>query len=98
MTLPFPCSDPPHELTIHVGSTGPEGARLRVSINGSELFDQFIPPGEWSGTFKVDPSLGQERALIELSGDTFVPRKLLEGSTDDRTLGVALHAVGFSAR
>lgn len=98
MTLPFPCSDPPHELTIHVGSTGPEGARLRVSINGSELFDQFIAPGEWSGTFKVGPSPGQERALIELSGDTFVPRKLLEGSTDDRILGVALHAVGFSAR
>lgn len=98
MILPFPCSNPPHELTMHVGSSGPAGARLHVSINGSELFDQFIAPGAWSGTFKVEPSPGQERALIELSSDTFVPRKLMEGSTDDRTLGVSLHAIGFLAR
>jgi hypothetical protein len=98
MTLPFPCRNPPYELTIRVGFTGPEGARLRVSLDSSELFNQFIGPGEWTGVFKVNNTLTQERAFIELSSDTFVPRELLEGSTDDRTLGIALYAIGFSAK
>jgi hypothetical protein len=98
MTLPFPCSDPPYELTIRVGFTGPEGSRLRVSLDGSELFNQFIGPGEWSGVFEVDRNLTQERAFVELSSDTFVPRKLVEGSIDDRILGIAVHTIGFSAK
>jgi hypothetical protein len=98
LTLPFPCSNPPYELTIRVGFTGPEGARLRISLDGSELFNQTIGPGEWSGVFKVDRNLTQERAFVELSSDTFVPRKLVEGSIDDRTLGIAVHTIGFSAK
>jgi len=98
MILSLPCSTPPHELTIRVAFTGPVGARLRVSVDGSEVFNQFIAPGEWRGAFAVDPNPTEKRAFIELSSDTFVPRKLLEGSADDRTLGVALSAIGFSAR
>jgi hypothetical protein len=98
MTLPFPCSNSPHELAIRVGFSGPDGTRLRVSIDGSELFGQIIPPGEWTGAFKINSCPAKERALIELSSDTFVPRRLLEGSTDDRTLGIALHAIGFCTK
>ena len=96
--LPFPCADPPYELIIHIGFTGPKGARLRVSVDGRELFNQFIGPGEWRGTFQVERDLIQERALIELSSDTFVLRQIMEGWTDGRTLGVALYAVGCSTK
>jgi len=83
----------PQALQIDLESTGSRGTKLSVVVNGKELFNNQLASGSWSATLSLaDVELGKT-ATIELLSDTWVPKEMIEGSEDSRTLGVAVLGV-----
>ncbi|MBV8886433.1 MAG: hypothetical protein JO235_20895, partial [Chroococcidiopsidaceae cyanobacterium CP_BM_RX_35] len=80
----------PKALAIELASTGPKGTRLSVKVNGKELFNDQLKSGNWSNTLNLTDVKLEKTATIELLSDTWNPEKMIEGSQDSRTLGVAI--------
>ncbi|MCP4682537.1 MAG: hypothetical protein GY864_09410 [Desulfobacterales bacterium] len=93
LIVPLDRNKLPKALRIILGATGPNGSRLLVLVNNQSLFDEEIPAGSWHKIFSLtDISLGKQ-LIIELLSDTFVPKEIMEGSLDSRTLGVSVRSI-----
>ena len=63
-------------------------------MNGCQLFEQELPPGEESLTMELSPcALDGNRLKIDLISSTLVPAKVNPKSTDQRHLGVAIESL-----
>jgi len=93
LVVPLDEQRAPGALRVDLESTGPKGTTLQVRVNGNTLLNGEIPSGGWSRTFRL-PSLSMEGPMtIELLSGTFVPRQAVQGSLDQRTLGVAVQGI-----
>lgn len=81
------------KLEINLASTGKEGTRLQVLVNGYELFRGPLPRGEWIKTFDLTDVPSNKLVSIELLSDTFVPKDVIVGSNDPRKLGVCVRSI-----
>jgi uncharacterized Zn ribbon protein len=61
-----------------------------VSINGHKLFDGPIPDKGFLQAFSLTDVPLWKQLTLELLSDTHIPSKIIKGSTDSRTLGVAV--------
>ncbi len=93
LVVPLGPGPPPARLRVDLALTGKQGNELAISAGGHELFRGQLPPGAWSQTFDLQAVDLAGEAVIELTSDTFVPERVLEGSRDARTLGVAVEGV-----
>lgn len=78
----------PKALMVNIEMTGIEKKRLRVRINGRELFHGEIPAGGWSKMFNLSGLPLGKQATIELLSDTHIPKEIIKGSEDNRPLGI----------
>src|SRR6478752_4554321 len=82
----------PWTMRVRVNGYRPTGTvRLNVQMNGAAV-DEFQAHDGWdvyesAGTIAADGWSGDN--IIVLANDTFVPQKVIAGSTDARKLGVA---------
>ena len=81
-------------LEIDLLWTGPLGATVEIFYNDHSLFSEYVPSGEWQRTFDLPAAsdIGGE-AEIRLESSTFVPADVMEGSTDQRTLGIMVRGL-----
>ena len=94
LVIPIDQARPPKGLELSLLHTGPQGAALEILVNGCQLFEQELPPGEESLTMGLSPcALDGDRLKIDLISSTFVPAKVNPKSTDQRHLGVAIESL-----
>lgn len=93
LAIPLGGQPPPKALRIGLGSTGPKGTRLQISLNGRTLFDEHVPAGGWSNVFSLEGLRIGQTAEIELRSDSFIPEQIIKGSSDVRTLGVLVQGI-----
>jgi hypothetical protein len=93
LVIPVEEDNPPKALRVALASTGPKGTKLKVLVNGHEIFDQRIAAGGWSETLSLGQRLLGREITIELVSHTFVPMEVNERSRDPRTLGVAVKGI-----
>jgi len=86
------CSD-----KFEIASTGPKGTRLRVLLNGQELFNGQVAARGRSQTLNLTGIVLGKQAVIELLSDSFVPKDVIQGSVDTRTLGVYVQGIRLLA-
>ncbi len=89
---------PPRILGIETMVPGRDGARLQLLANGVELWGGRIPAEAWSETFSLAQVPMGKELVIKLKSDTFSPADSLEGSRDQRTLGVVVRGIRLTAR
>lgn len=82
----------PRSLRIDLKSTGRKGMYLEILVDGHEVFGGPLPGGSWSKSFNLSKLPLGKWIKIELLSDTFVPKEVT-GSTDTRTLGVAVGGI-----
>lgn len=92
--VPIPEDAVADRLSVDLMWTGPVGATIEVFYNDHRLFDGYVPSGEWQSTFSLAaiPETGDE-AEIRLESSTFIPSDVMEGSSDQRTLGVMVRGL-----
>jgi hypothetical protein len=91
--------DPRHLPTrLELATVAPErdGALLRITANGVDLWNGPIPSDLWSQTFDLAGVPLRDELNLELESDTFVPAESVAGSTDPRTLGVMVRSIRLS--
>ena len=92
--VPIPEDETADRLAIDLMWTGPLGATIEIFYNDHSLFNGFVPNGEWQRTFDL-PADAEPRAEAEirLESSTFVPAEVMEGSLDQRTLGIMVRGL-----
>ena len=94
LNVPVPEDERPDRLAIDLLWTGPLGATVQIYYDGHSLFDGYVPSGEWQRTFSLPASVGTGgEAEIRLESSTFVPVDVMEGSSDERTLGIMVRGL-----
>jgi glycosyltransferase involved in cell wall biosynthesis len=94
LVVPIPPGAWPGRLLISLASASPTGGPLRVLVNGHEV--RSGPHAGAGGQFEILSLRGvppDRRLVLELISDCFVPREVIDGSTDDRPLGVHVRAL-----
>jgi hypothetical protein len=98
LSIPVLGSDDPSTLTITLADTGPDGADLRVVLNGVTLFDGSVQPGPWTAEYELDGrvhlSVG-DTIEVEIISSVFQSDAI--GEDEQRTLGVLVEAVTLVA-
>ena len=94
LIVPLDPEHPPRSLRMEFFSHCPKELKLKVLLNNHELYQGQIAPGKgWSKTFSVaDLPLGNQ-AIIKIMSDRFVPKEVIQGSMDTRTLGVTVQDI-----
>jgi hypothetical protein len=87
----------PTRLEVATAVPGRDGAQLRITANGVDLWSEPIPPESWSRSFDLAGVPMRKILNLELASDTFRPAETVEGSTDPRTLGVMVRSIRLSA-
>ena len=87
----------PTRLEVATAAPNRDGALLRVTANGVDLWSGPIPPESWSQSFDLAGVPMRKILNLELASDTFRPADTIEGSTDPRTLGVMVRSIRLSA-
>ena len=84
----------PRAIGIDILSTGGvKQKKVKILANGHKLFEGQIPDEGYSQSFSLaDVPLGKQ-LTIELLSDTLIPREMIKGSTDDRTLGLCIKEI-----
>ena len=81
----------PKAIGVDIVSTGGvKQKRVRIAANGYKLFDGQIPDGGYSQHFSLADVPLWKQLIIELLSDTSIPKEIMKGSTDSRTLGVSV--------
>ena len=93
LDVPLPESGSISAVHVELASTGPRGTRLRIRLQGREVFDQSVPAGALNQVFDLSGSFLGEGLSIEFISDTFIPAQTEGGSSDTRQLGVAVGSV-----
>jgi hypothetical protein len=83
----------PKALNVDLESHHPDGTELRLLVSGRELHHGRIPRGRWSKTFRLDSAPVESHVTVELHSDTFVPKDVIPGSEDPRTLGILVRGI-----
>jgi hypothetical protein len=78
------------QLRLELASTGPEGTRLQVLLEGRQLWDADVAPGEWSRAFDISNIEPKRQVTIEIRSSTFIPN-----NNSRRPLGVAIKGIWF---
>jgi hypothetical protein len=78
------------QLRLELASTGPEGSRLQVLVEGHQLWDAEVAPGEWSRTFDISNIEFERQVTIEVRSSTFI-----RNNNSQRPLGVAIKGIWF---
>ena len=92
--VPIPLGDVPARLAIDLMWTGPRGATIDIVYEDHTLFSGYVPSGEWQRTFALPATLSTaDEVEIRIESSTFVPVDVLEGSSDERTLGVMVRGL-----
>jgi hypothetical protein len=86
----------PQRLEIETASRREIEVKLQVLANGVELWNEAIPR-VWSKTFSLEQVPMNDPLLIELKSDTFSPAESVEGSKDQRRLGVMVRGIRLLA-
>ena len=94
LQVPIPEDEVAAQLAIDLLWTGPLGATIDIVYNDHSLFSGYVPSGEWQRTFDLPATsdIGGE-AEIRLESSTFVPADVMEGSSDQRTLGIMVRSL-----
>ena len=83
-----------HRVRLDLVAAAPGGSQLTVLANGEQIGEIEVPEDGWSGELAlpepVDPGTDLE---LELLSSTFTPSELIDGSTDERELGVMLRGI-----
>jgi hypothetical protein len=98
LQVPLDPANLPQSFEIETAAPGRTGARLQLLANGVELWHQKTPPHAWTQTFSLEQVPMEDELFIELNSDTFVPAESLEGSGDQRRLGVVVKGIRVQAR
>lgn len=80
-------------LRLDLVSSGPDGTRLRIELDGRKIFARQLErlPEDRAETIRVPlPAMESGDLELELKFDTFVPKERYRQATDERELGVAL--------
>ena len=96
--MPTDLEDAPRAIRVDLAWTGPVETTFRMLVNGQEVFARSFPGERYPAPKRsiVVPLLGvphRRRTVIQLLSSTFVPAETIEGSRDDRILGVAVEGV-----
>jgi hypothetical protein len=92
--VPLPDDESPDRLAIDLLWTGPLGATIQIYYDGHTLFNGYVPSGEWQRTFTLPGTVRTgDDAEIRLESSTFVPVEVMEGSIDQRTLGIMVRSL-----
>lgn len=86
----------PKAISVDIASTGGvKEKKIRLFVNGYELFNGQITDGGFSQIFSLAgvPLEGEERLTIELMSDIHVPSQVIKDSSDNRALGVLLKGI-----
>ena len=94
LVIPLNREHPPRALKVELLSYCPKDLELKILLNDHELYQGKIAADKsWSGMFSLaDLRLGNE-AILEIISDTFVPQEVVQGSIDNRILGVAVQDI-----
>ncbi|MCP4291951.1 MAG: sulfatase-like hydrolase/transferase [bacterium] len=82
-------------LKVGLVSSGPSGNTLRVSCNGTELFNGPLSIGAWEKKLSLRQVDCGNKLSITLESDFFVPAERDSESSDRRKLGVAVSDLIF---
>ena len=92
--VPIPEDEVADRLAIDLLWTGPLGATIEIIYNDQSLFNEFVPSGEWQRTFDLPATSDVvDEVEIRLESSTFVPAEVMEGSSDQRTLGIMVRGL-----
>ena len=92
--VPIPDDEVADRLAIDLLWTGPLGATIEIFYNDQSLFNGFVPSGEWQRTFDLPATSDTgDEVEIRLESSTFVPADVMEGSSDERTLGIMVRGL-----
>ena len=84
----------PRALALTAYIPSPPGCQVRVTVNGTKLFDgQVKPESTWSCELPLAGVELGDSARIELDSSTFVPSQVNPKLKDDRVLGIRLKRV-----
>jgi hypothetical protein len=96
LVVPLDPNHLPRLMRVHIGSTGGvKEKRVKILTNGHELFDGQVPGEGFSQSFSLANVPLWEQLNIELLSDTHIPREIIRGSTDNRTLGVLVKSISL---
>ena len=93
LSVPLDPRNPPEVLEIETIDHNPDGARLRVLANGTELWHEQVPAQPWSRTFSLLDVPMSEVLSIELRIEADTPDESPNESTDPRGLGVLVRGI-----
>lgn len=94
LRVPIDRQKPPHTIRIDIAWTGPQHSPFRVLVDGCELIRVPQPAATWSESLDLGRcSPSGDDLTIELLSETFVPKEILEGNPDARTLGLAMNGI-----
>jgi hypothetical protein len=90
LTVPVDPDDPPREIHLALMAAGREQARLRLLVNGVELWREPLPRRGWSRQLSLQGVPVGDELRVEILSDTFSPAETRPGSRDRRLLGVVV--------
>lgn len=94
LLVPIRQGEVPGRLIIDLMWTGPLGATIDIMYEDHTLFSGYVPSGEWQRTFALPPTPNTaDEVEVRIESSTFVPVDVLEGSSDERTLGVMVRGL-----
>ncbi len=94
ITIPIDPRLMPRALHLKILKSGPRGARLRITANGNEIFDQWVPRirgTSWQRRVSLAGLAPADQLELRLRSGTHIPRREFHASDDGRRLGLALH-------
>lgn len=80
-------------LRLELASSGPDGTRLRIRVNGRKVFSRKLDKLPEDRLWPIEVDLGETASdglEVVLESGSFVPKKRNRNSEDERTLGVAV--------
>lgn len=99
LAIPVEGSAAASRLSVSIADTGPDGGPLRITVNGSTIFDGVVAPGPWSSDFSLAGLPGLEvgsTANVEISSGTFQGDPV-DGTDRENTFGVQVDTVMLQA-
>jgi len=94
LIVPLIPEHPPKSLRVELLSYCPNELKVQIFLNRHELYQGQIAPGKkWSKTFSLDGIPVGKEATIEIVSGKFVPKEIIKGSLDTRTLGVIVRDI-----
>ena len=94
LVVPLNPEHPVRALRMEILSHGPKEVKLKIFLNNRELYQGQVFPGKsWAKTFGLAGRLLGNQAIIEIISDSFIPKEVIAGSVDTRTLGVTVQDI-----